>query len=126
MKDGGGNMNTLVELTAPFPPSVNTVYAVYRGRKILSTKGRKYKEEVLKLLGTERASLKGPIKCTYTFYRGDRRRYDISNYVKVIEDCLTECKYWVDDSQVIEIHIFKGDVCKTNPRVDIEIEEING
>jgi crossover junction endodeoxyribonuclease RusA len=112
------------KITAPFPPSINTVYTVHRNRKIMSAKGRDYKYEVSQLLGKDREPYKGPISCTYRFYRGDRRKYDVSNYVKVIEDCITDANYWVDDSQVVEMHIFKCEIDRENPRVEIEVVEL--
>lgn len=114
----------MYNLTLGFPPSVNTCYTVHRGRKIITAKARDYKYEVSELLGNNRQPLKGAVKCTYRFYRGDRRQYDISNYIKVVEDCLTDAKIWVDDSQVVEIHMYKMAVDKENPRVEIRIEEL--
>lgn len=112
------------KITAPFPPSINTVYTVHRNRKIMSAKGRDYKYAVSEILGKDRVPYKGPISCTYRFYRGDARKYDVSNYVKVIEDCITDANYWGDDSQVVEMHIFKMDIDRDNPRVEVEITEL--
>ena len=114
--------DTVNSFTLPFPPSVNTVYTICRNRKILSKKGRDYKKKVADMIGTYTSSYEGPIGCTYTFYRGDARKYDISNFIKTVEDCLTESKLWKDDSQVTEIHIYKGEIDRENPRVDIEVE----
>lgn len=108
--------------TFPFPPSVNTVYTVMRNRKILSKKGREYKTKVKNLLESPESCHMGPIITQYTFYRGDRRKYDISNFVKTVEDCLTEAKIWGDDSQVVEVHIYKGPIDKENPRVEVKVE----
>jgi len=112
------------KITAPFPPSVNTCYTVHRNRKILTAKARDYKYEVSQILGKDRVPFKGPISCTYKFYRGDARKYDISNYVKVIEDCLTDTNFWVDDHQVVEMHIYKCEIDKENPRVEVEVTEL--
>ncbi len=117
----GDSENKTHSFSLEFPPSVNTVYAVFRNRKVLSKKGRMYKEKVADMLGTYTNSYEGPISCTYTFYRGDARRYDISNFIKTVEDCLTESKLWKDDSQVTEIHIYKGEIDRDNPRVEIEV-----
>ena len=117
-------MNKISTIVAPFPPSVNTVYSVFRGRKILSVKGRAYKKTIDELLGSDREPITGNVEASYTFYRGDNRKYDISNYVKTIEDCLTIANYWEDDNQLVKITILKGEKDKENPRVEIIIKEV--
>ena len=114
-------MESNINLILPFPVSVNALYGVFRGRKLLSKKGRLYKERVSTILGADREPFSGDIICHYNFYRGDKRKYDISNYVKSVEDCITEANFWHDDSQLVEIVLTKMAVDRDNPRVEVEI-----
>jgi Holliday junction resolvase RusA-like endonuclease len=41
----------MIEVTLPFPPSVNTYWRTFRGRMIISAKGREYREVVENLFG---------------------------------------------------------------------------
>lgn len=34
-------------------------------------------------------------------------RPDLDNYVKLLNDQMTRCHYWKDDSQVVELHVIK-------------------
>lgn len=116
--------NIRYDITCPFPPSVNTVYTIVRNRKILSAKGRKYKEVFKTKYDTPTETIKGAVRTTYTFYRGDARKYDVSNFIKTVEDCLTEAKFWEDDYQVTEVLMYKMGIDRENPRVEVIVEEI--
>ena len=72
------------------------------------------------------------IQLTYTLYPPTNRKMDISNILsihdKYFSDVLVELgKIRDDDYKYIPSVIYKfGEVDKSNPRVEIEIEEING
>lgn len=92
----------MITLTLPYPPSVNHLYAVVNGRKVLSAKGRKYHETVSQSVRNQRTESFGADRVTYTVnvYPPDNRRRDLSNLVKAVEDALTKAGVWNDDSQV--------------------------
>lgn len=91
----------------PWPPSVNTYYAVVNGRKILSKKGRLYKAEckVAMLEQGVKRGLQGDICMTIYARPPDSRRRDLDNILKPILDALTEYGAWDDDSQVSDLRI---------------------
>lgn len=92
-----------IMLTLPFPPSVNTYYAVVRGRKILSKRGREYKKITHGLIleaGHSGKRLNGRLAVTVILTPPDRRGRDIDNYCKALLDALTHAEVWIDDSQV--------------------------
>lgn len=66
--------------------------------------------------------------CTLTYHFPDKRRRDPDNYSgKFILDPLVAEGFLVDDSfDHVELRHRKGEVDKRNPRVVIEIEEIEG
>lgn len=70
------------------------------------------------------------IKITYTVYKPTRRRYDVMNVVAVVDkffqDALVTAKKIDDDNYTVVPYVIgkHGGVSKDNPRVVIEIEEI--
>lgn len=58
------------------------------------------------------------------FYRGNRLRCDIDNLVKSIMDSITNVRFWVDDSQLVDLSAKKR-YDKKKPRVEFEIYKIS-
>lgn len=95
--DGG------TSITLPYPPAANNLYAVVRGRKILSAAGRIYQQTVRKTLMEQRTPPFMPdarIAYELQVFPPDKRRRDLSNVLKAFEDALTKAGIWGDDSQV--------------------------
>ncbi len=68
-----------IKLILPYPPSVNNLYATYRGRRIISAKGRKFKSDVAALARKQSAKLlSGNLSVTFRVYR-PRRIGDLDN-----------------------------------------------
>lgn len=75
-----------------------------------------------------KAKVVRPVRITYTFYEADERR-DLGNIAfidKPFEDALQLCKVLENDNQtwVRELHFLLGKTDKKNPRIVVEIEEI--
>jgi Holliday junction resolvase RusA-like endonuclease len=60
-----------------------------------------------------------PVIVEMAFFLGDRRRADLSNFLKLAEDALNTIA-WDDDSQIIEAHVRKH-VDKLFPRTEIQV-----
>lgn len=97
----------MIEVTLPFPPSVNTYWRTFRGRMIISAKGREYREVVEHLLGymPQVEPLEGKVKVDIEAYRPDNRRRDLDNLFKAPLDALTYAGVWQDDSQITDLRI---------------------
>lgn len=105
----------MITLTLPYPPSVNHLYAVVNGRKVLSAKGRAYLLAVdesvhRQLWGQSFGSAR--VAYTATVFPPDHRRRDLSNLVKAVEDALTKAGVWNDDSQVDDLRWIRGTPAK--------------
>lgn len=99
------------EFELPWPPSINGYWRSFKGRQIISAKGRGYRTDVDKIL--ESYGLKGEMvskKLTVHIVLNPPtlRRYDIDNFCKAIFDALSHSKFWVDDEQVYRLSIKKG------------------
>lgn len=105
----------------PFPPTVNTYYTK---RKALSARGKKYKQAVslsvheqgMALLLEERLNL------AIIFYMPDKRVRDLDNYLKALQDSLTEAGVWLDDEQIDQSSQYRGAVLSKG-KVVIRISE---
>lgn len=61
--------------------------------------------------------LEGPLKLYIVFYFDVKNkkfwgqykdtRPDLDNSVKLLNDMMTRCRYWKDDSQVVDLHVIK-------------------
>ena len=110
-------------ITLPYPPQANHLYTIARGRKILSTVGREYKQNVAFecLLLQEIEPLDGDVSVTVTAYR-PRKAGDLDNVLKAVLDSVKGF-LWHDDKQVIEIHAYRKDD-KLRPRIEISARPI--
>lgn len=118
---------TTFQVTLPFPPSVNTITACVRNRKITSKKGREYREAAMVDIaahGLTLARLAGSLEVSLDLHPPDNRRRDIDNYSKAVLDALTEAGVWHDDEQIDRLHILKCPRDKNNPRVVVTISQI--
>lgn len=110
----------MIRLTLPYPPQLNHLYAVVRGRKILSSKGRQYREDAARIArdaGTR--PLSGKVQVTLTIYR-PRRAGDIDNLFKAPFDAMKGIA-WGDDAQVKKLTAVLDDD-KHNPRLEFAVE----
>lgn len=115
----------MIELTLPFPPAVNNITAVVRGRKITSKRGRQYREDAVAAIQSQYQGtpLSGRLAVTLTLIPPCRRKRDIDNYSKACLDAITAAGVWMDDEQVDQLTIIRGDQAKGGGCV-VEIVEI--
>lgn len=113
----------MIEITLPFPPSVNTYWRNFNGRTILSAKGREYRLAVEFQLHKQRLpKLTKKLRVEIEAFRPDNRRRDLDNLFKAPLDALGHAGIYDDDSQIVDLRIYwaedKGGILK------IKIEEL--
>ena len=117
-----------IELTLPVPPSVNHQYATMNGRRLLSAKGRAYKEfvgqQILVALaqsphrGTLRQTLQqASLSLSIYFFFVSALRRDTDGGLKIAQDALCE-GLGLNDNRVVETHLYKYQD-RDNPRMEI-------
>jgi Holliday junction resolvase RusA-like endonuclease len=111
----------------PLPPSVNKAFPTNwkTKRRYLSKEAKQYKKTISSfLLKEKKPVIISNICIRMGFVFKDNRRRDISNYIKVLEDCLVSDKIIIDDSKVIGLLILKKQNNKENPHVKLTIKGI--
>ena len=104
--------------TLPYPPSANAYWRPWRGGVVKTPEARAYQLAVgLKLLalGYTRPP-KGHVKLSLEIFR-PRRRGDLTNHIKVLEDAL-QGHFFRDDEQVVEL-IAERRLSTRRPRVEV-------
>ena len=114
----------MIELTLPFPPSVNTYWRNFNGRMILSEKARKYKKDVADqvLLQKGNKHYSGKLKLTIEMWRPDNRKRDIDNSAKAILDALTSAGVYTDDYLVVDLRLYWAE--DKGGYIKVKVEEI--
>ena len=102
---------TSVELSLPFPPSVNSLYSTNWLTK-KRFKSKRYEAWIewatMHLNGVP--VVRGKVKALYEFGRPDNRKRDVANYEKAVSDLLTYTSVLEDDSLIEEITLKWADV----------------
>lgn len=98
----------MIELTLPWPPSVNTYWRNFDGRMIISARGREYRETVGDQMTLQKMvkHFKGQLKVEIEAFRPDKRRRDLDNLLKATFDGLAHAGVYEDDSQIVDLHIY--------------------
>lgn len=104
----------MVDLTLPWPPSVDALYKPVRGRFVLSEAGREYYHQVGQAILTEwpryiaRPLAREWRLGVHIFLYPLHYRYDVDNRIKAILDSLQHAGVYANDKQVRDIHIQEG------------------
>jgi len=111
-------------LTLPYPPSVNTYWRTFRGRMLISKKGRDYRSGILSEAVAGRWASFGSdlLSVSIKAYMPDARRRDIDNAFKAPLDALAHAGVYNDDSQIRRLSIENCGIDRENPRLEVTIE----
>lgn len=111
------------EFSMPWPPSVNGYWRSFRGRQIISKRGREYRKSAILRLSENSLcgeSLSRRLSVCVTLNPPTLRKYDIDNFCKAVFDALSKAEFWLDDEQIFRLIIEKGEKVKGG-RVDLKI-----
>ncbi len=100
-----------MDLTLPFPPSVNHYWIRKRRGVTIGPKGHGYRDRVrLEVLAQawNNYEFKGPVEVCIVAHPPNKRRHDLDNLPKAILDSLEHAGVFKDDSQVARLVIERG------------------
>ncbi|MDY3868327.1 MAG: RusA family crossover junction endodeoxyribonuclease [Pyramidobacter sp.] len=100
-------MTLLCQCTiAGLPPTANHVYRSAGGRRYKTKEGRDWQSMASSLLCSMvklSTPYEGAAAVRYVFCSRSKRRWDLDNRIKVIQDCLAPAGILADDSQIMEV-----------------------
>jgi crossover junction endodeoxyribonuclease RusA len=98
----------MIELTLPWPPSVNRYWRTFQGRMIISADGRAYRKAVADQVLIQRVAknLTGRLVVEIEAWRPDNRKRDLDNLLKAALDGCTHAGVWEDDSNIVDLRIY--------------------
>lgn len=114
-----------LRLDLPMPPTINHYWRYgARGRVYISDKGVDFRREVLRrcaspvlLFPSQRLSM------SVTLHADSKRRYDLDNRIKCLQDALQKARVYADDAQIDELLVRRGAVrSKGNACCVVELE----
>jgi crossover junction endodeoxyribonuclease RusA len=116
----------MIEITLPFPPTVNTYWRKWNNRMVISEKGREYREVVGDLMTIQGKIFHSTklLRVDIKAYRPDKRRRDLDNLLKATLDALAHAGVYEDDSQIVDLRIYWSN--EIAGMLKIRIEEIDG
>ncbi len=104
----------------PFPPTVNSYYGLTRsGIRYVTKKGKQFRADCCVCCHEQNAyslSLDYALQLDVILYPPDRRRRDLDNYMKALQDALgthsdlSGANVWEDDSLIDNLNIHRGAV----------------
>lgn len=98
----------MIEVTLPWPPTVNTYYRNVKGKTLISEDGRAYRKAVADQVLVQRVKRQeGSLRVLIEAYPPDRRVRDLDNLLKATLDSLTKAGVWADDSQIDDLRIVR-------------------
>jgi len=112
----------VVEITLPWPPTVNTYWRQFQGRVLISKQGREYRKVVADQVMLQRAAkhLDHAVRVEIKAFRPDRRRRDLDNLLKALLDSMTHAGVMDDDALIEDLRIYWADEIGGMVKVKIE------
>lgn len=113
-----------IRFELPYPPSINSFYHPWRGRFVMSSKGKNYKKEVWALVQKyKNIELFYSKICLYiAAYPPDHRIRDLDNILKITLDSLKGILF-NDDSNIDDLRILRKEVLSPNGKIIVAICE---
>jgi crossover junction endodeoxyribonuclease RusA len=116
----------MIALTLPMPPSINHYYGQRGNRTFIRPAGIAFRQSVADIvLDSNIQKIDGRLSLFAVLYFADRRRTDIDNRAKALQDALTHAGVYEDDCQIDDLHITRHADRIAGGLVKIVITEIS-
>ncbi len=115
----------MILLTVPLPPTSNHRLIPVGGRQIKSPEYRAWMDQAAWLMRSQLPSKQDPIATNVVVTVGitfpDRRKRDIDNVLKPVNDAMVKSGVLADDSYIKGQIVYRDDIDKNNAKVEIGI-----
>jgi crossover junction endodeoxyribonuclease RusA len=115
-----------IELTLPFPPSVNTYWRRHGHTVFIAKAGQMFRTNVLAAVWQQIGRpkpLKGRLSVALTLRRKDKRLFDVDNFAKAALDALAHAGVYENDSQIDRLTIERGELDRPNGSMRVVISQ---
>lgn len=117
-------MGELVKVNlSGLPPTVNHLYRTSRnGVRYKTPQGREWQSTtavIMAMAKTNHKPYSGDVALEVLFQTADRRRWDLDNRVKALQDCLAMAGVIEDDRQIQRLHVERQAGPKTSTIVTV-------
>lgn len=101
----------MIELTLPWPPSINHYFGYGRGNVYIKTAGKEYRKAVQEQVERQLISyetITDLIKLEIEAWMPDNRKRDLDNTMKALLDAITHTGLWADDSLIDDLRVYRA------------------
>lgn len=107
----------MINLTLPFPPTVNHMWGFAGKRKYLKKEAHEFRRIVQEACVEAKAKIHGRIAIFIALYPPTKRKFDLDNRIKALQDALEHAGVYLNDEQIDTIicvrrDVVKGGMCK--------------
>lgn len=116
----------IFELYTAYPPSVNNYYVKTQRGVFISQKGRKFRDQLISDAAEQLGGmlpLTERVRLEVVAWVPDNRKRDLDNIMKPIQDAMLHAKLLVDDSQIDQTFIYRGEKVPPNGLLYIRVSE---
>lgn len=119
-----------MKMALPWPPSLNHYYRRVGRRTLISREGRQYRRALCGLLapaggsGIRKPPAGGRIALAMDAFPPDRRRRDLDNLLKCMQDCLAHAGQYRDDSQIDLLVVRRREVDRPDGHIVVTVEHL--
>ncbi|WP_082259633.1 RusA family crossover junction endodeoxyribonuclease [Gilliamella sp. Nev5-1] len=117
----------MINLTLPYPPTVNHYWGTAGKRRYIKPQGIKFRNDVIGIVLQNKANKKlaERVMIDIKAYMPDRRKRDLDNINKAIFDALIHSGVIVDDEQIDVLHSERKEVFKGG-KIELTISALGG
>lgn len=95
------------------PPTINHYYGQSGKRKFISDAGKKFRAKVQEIVAQAgHATIEGRVMFAVSIHPSSKRKQDLDNRLKPLQDALTLAGVWIDDEQIDVLHVVRREVVK--------------
>lgn len=104
----------MITLTLPLPPTINHAYGQRKGGgRFIKPAGLVFRKTVAEIVAQAgHKTLEGRVSLFAAIHPADRRKQDLDNRSKALQDALAHAGVFLDDEQIDELHLVRRDVIK--------------